>query len=73
MTATVVYALGAVQNMLTWPEYALHMREVGADVRLHDLLRTTRDDTTRHFAQGCLQNMKAQSLEKKLRNNPKPY
>lgn len=58
-SATVVYALGAVQNMLTWPEYALHMRDVGADVRLHDLLATTRDETTRHFAQGCLQNMKA--------------
>ena len=57
--ATVVYALGAVQNMLTRPEYAMHMREMAAEDRLRDLLATSQDETLRHFANGCLMNMKA--------------
>ena len=59
--ATVVYALGAVQNMLTRPEYAAHMRDAKADVRLNEILSTAGDDTLRHFAKGCLANMKAVS------------
>ena len=57
--ATIVYALGAVQNLLVRPEYALHMRDTRADVRLRALLASTTDETTKHFANGCLSNMKA--------------
>ena len=57
--STVTYALGAVQNMLTRPEYAMLMRELGAENRLRDLLDTAEDETLRHFARGCLANMRA--------------
>ena len=60
-SATVVYALGAVQNMLTRPEYAAYMLEKKADLRLRALLQSSTDSVLRHFAQGCLSNMTAVS------------
>ena len=58
-TVTIVYALGAVQNLLVRPEYALHMRDTRADVRLRALLASTTEERTQRFANGCLSNMKA--------------
>ena len=58
--ATVLYALGAVQNMLVKPEYAKLMQNEQADARLRQLLTApTSDQTLCHFAKGCLQNMRA--------------
>lgn len=56
---TTVYALGAVQNLLVRPEYALHMKETQADKRLRHLIATSKDETLLHFANGCLANMEA--------------
>jgi len=56
---TVVYALGSVQNMCARREFAQHMRDTGADVRLRQLLATSSNASARHFATGCLSNMEA--------------
>ena len=56
---TVVYALGAVQNMLVRTEYALHMQDVGAEDRLNAIIAKSPDEVQRHFAKGCLSNMQA--------------
>lgn len=56
---TLVYALGAVQNLCTRPEYAEHVRATGADAKLRVLETQGRTDILRHFAAGCLANMRA--------------
>ena len=56
---TQVYALGAVQNMCTRPEYARHVRATGADVRVRQLAEASPNSTVRRFAAGCLANMRA--------------
>lgn len=58
-SATVIYALGGVQNMCARREYALHMQRTGADVRLRELLNEGTNQSARHFATGCLSNMEA--------------
>ena len=55
---TLIYALGAVQNMCTRCEYARHMREQSADTRLLQLTKSS-NATVVHFANGCLANMRA--------------
>ena len=56
---TVVYALGSVQNMCARRDFALHMQETGADVRLRQLLNSSSNASARNFANGCLSNMEA--------------
>ena len=61
--ATVVYALGTVQNMCARRDHALHMREVRADARLRELASSSSNGNSSssqamiHFATGCLSNM----------------
>ena len=57
--ATVVYALGSVQNMCARREFALHMQATGADTRLRQLYSSSSNSSARAFAQGCLSNMEA--------------
>ncbi len=55
---TLVYALGAVQNLCTRAEYARRMRQTFADERLRQICQTGKSDL-RRFADGCLKNMAA--------------
>ena len=55
---TLVYALGAVQNLCTFPEYAHGMMRNGAKARLEELITLPGSTQRQHFANGCLNNMK---------------
>ena len=55
--STIVYALGALQNMLVRPEYALMMRDRAADARLRQCSRL--HPMRLCGCESCLSNMKA--------------
>jgi len=52
-----VYALGAIQNLCTYPEYAQLMQKNGARERLQALIALPGSRQRQHFARGCLNNM----------------
>jgi len=54
---TVAYALGAVQNTCMDIEYVAIMQQMGAVMRLQELLRSG-DARLEQFAKGCLVNLR---------------
>ena len=54
---TLVYALGAVQNMCTDVEYVEVMQDTGVVARLQELA-ATEDPQLEKYAKGCLSNMR---------------
>ena len=54
---TLVYTLGAVQNMCTEFEYVELMQEMGVVARLQELVRSG-DPQLEQYAKGCLANMR---------------
>ena len=55
---THMYALGAVQNLCTRPEYARDVQAAGADARVRELAEASPNEAVRHYASNCLANMR---------------
>mmetsp|Transcript_27449 Transcript_27449/g.59088 ORF Transcript_27449/g.59088 Transcript_27449/m.59088 type:complete len:312 (-) Transcript_27449:189-1124(-) len=54
---TLFNALGAMQNLCSFPEYADLMRESGVDTRLYQIAAQNVDEQLTGYATGCLRNM----------------
>ena len=56
---TLFNALGAVQNLCSYPEYVAMMEARGVDERLEQLMDASIDPGLAQYAEGCLRNMSA--------------